>query len=169
MEGEGLASQGAASTTEEGGSVEYFESQNSQESVPLRMLLTTELMTVYPVQNPQGRRNYLHPGSGWLEWLTWDIRGNHVVIKHADGEYSLLAHLRKGSVAVSPGDHVKRGADPLSVLVVRVTVTLSVTVVLPDSNACCMNTTALRPLVNKCLRTIRTEGMWWTPSRYDVF
>jgi murein DD-endopeptidase MepM/ murein hydrolase activator NlpD len=54
-------------------------------------------------------RDHPHPGSGWLEWRTWDIRGNHVVIKHADGEYSLLAHLRKGSVTVSPGDHVDRG------------------------------------------------------------
>lgn len=54
-------------------------------------------------------RDHPHPGSGWLEWRTWDIRGNHVVIKHADGEYSLLAHLRKGSVAVSPADHVERG------------------------------------------------------------
>ncbi|WP_434523178.1 M23 family metallopeptidase [Halorubrum sp. AS12] len=55
-------------------------------------------------------RDHPHPGSGWLEWRTWDIRGNHVVIKHTDGEYSLLAHLRKGSVAVSPGDNIERGA-----------------------------------------------------------
>jgi len=54
-------------------------------------------------------RDHPHPGSGWLEWRTWDIRGNHVVLKHADGEYSLLAHLRKDSVAVSSGDHVERG------------------------------------------------------------
>ncbi|SER41490.1 M23 family metallopeptidase [Natrinema salaciae] len=54
-------------------------------------------------------RDYPRPGGGWLEWRTWDIRGNHVVIKHAGDEYSLLAHLREGSVSVSPGDHVERG------------------------------------------------------------
>lgn len=54
-------------------------------------------------------RDYPRPGSGWLEWRTWDIRGNHVVVEHDDGEYSLLAHLEEGSVTVSPGDRVERG------------------------------------------------------------
>lgn len=35
--------------------------------------------------------------------------GNHVVIDHGGGEYSFLAHLRRGSVAVSPGREVRRG------------------------------------------------------------
>lgn len=35
--------------------------------------------------------------------------GNHVVIDHGGGEYSLLAHLRRGSVAASPGEDVERG------------------------------------------------------------
>ncbi len=35
--------------------------------------------------------------------------GNHVVIDHGNGEYSLLAHLRRGSVAVQTGDHVNAG------------------------------------------------------------
>lgn len=35
--------------------------------------------------------------------------GNHVVIDHGNGEFSLLAHLRTGSVAVEPGDAVKPG------------------------------------------------------------
>jgi murein DD-endopeptidase MepM/ murein hydrolase activator NlpD len=35
--------------------------------------------------------------------------GNHVVIDHGHGEYSVLAHLRRGSVRVRPGDHVKSG------------------------------------------------------------
>lgn len=35
--------------------------------------------------------------------------GNHVVIDHGNGEYSLLGHLRQGSVAVKPGDVVKAG------------------------------------------------------------
>lgn len=61
------------------------------------------------VETKDGLRDHPWPGSGWLEWRTWDIRGNHVVLEHADGEYSLLAHLREGSITVSPGDHVERG------------------------------------------------------------
>lgn len=35
--------------------------------------------------------------------------GNHVVIEHANGEYSMLAHFRKQSVQVQVGDEVKAG------------------------------------------------------------
>jgi murein DD-endopeptidase MepM/ murein hydrolase activator NlpD len=35
--------------------------------------------------------------------------GNHVVIDHGHGEYSVLAHLRHGSVRVRAGDRVKSG------------------------------------------------------------
>jgi hypothetical protein len=35
--------------------------------------------------------------------------GNHVVIDHGNGEYSLLAHLMKGSVAVQAGQKVRSG------------------------------------------------------------
>jgi hypothetical protein len=35
--------------------------------------------------------------------------GNHVVIEHAPGHYTLYAHLREGSVLVRPGDPVVRG------------------------------------------------------------
>jgi murein DD-endopeptidase MepM/ murein hydrolase activator NlpD len=39
------------------------------------------------------------------------IAGNHVVIAAgADGPFVLLAHLRRGSVEVTVGDHVHRGA-----------------------------------------------------------
>lgn len=37
------------------------------------------------------------------------IFGNHVVIDHGAGEFSVLAHLRRGSVTVEPGDRVERG------------------------------------------------------------
>lgn len=56
-----------------------------------------------------GRRDYPHPGSAWLEWRTWDIAGNHVTIEHADGEYSFLAHLLEGSTTVAAGDSVTAG------------------------------------------------------------
>ena len=38
-----------------------------------------------------------------------DIRGNHVVIEHAHGEFSCLAHLAAGSVAVRTGEAVACG------------------------------------------------------------
>lgn len=41
--------------------------------------------------------------------------GNHVVIDHSNGEFSLLAHLQAGSVLVKLGDHVTQG-QPLGKL-----------------------------------------------------
>ncbi len=35
--------------------------------------------------------------------------GNFVLIRHSDHEYSLLAHLRQGSVCVKAGQHIKPG------------------------------------------------------------
>ncbi|MWG35621.1 M23 family metallopeptidase [Halomarina oriensis] len=55
-----------------------------------------------------GLRDHPSPGTGWTEWRTWDVRGNHVVVDH-DGEYSLLAHLQEGSVCVEPGERVEVG------------------------------------------------------------
>ncbi|KZN24023.1 peptidase M23 [Haladaptatus sp. R4] len=46
---------------------------------------------------------------GWFDVFQRDIRGNWVTIEHADGEYSVSAHLRCGSVEVAPGDRVERG------------------------------------------------------------
>lgn len=37
------------------------------------------------------------------------LLGNHVVIDHGDGAWGVYAHLRRGTVAVSPGDHVVAG------------------------------------------------------------
>ena len=38
-----------------------------------------------------------------------DVRGNHIIIKHKHGEYSLIAHLLKDSFKVREGDIVKQG------------------------------------------------------------
>ena len=38
-----------------------------------------------------------------------DIRGNYVLIQHAENEYSLLAHLKPDSICVNLGEQVKRG------------------------------------------------------------
>lgn len=35
--------------------------------------------------------------------------GNHLVINHGDGEFSILLHMKPGSVTVKKGDHVKQG------------------------------------------------------------
>ncbi|MDT4955595.1 MAG: hypothetical protein QOJ02_3733 [Acidobacteriota bacterium] len=45
----------------------------------------------------------------------WAVAGNVVVIDHGNGEFSLLAHMQKGSVRVKAGDKVKQG-DVLGLL-----------------------------------------------------
>ena len=39
------------------------------------------------------------------------IAGNYIMIDHQNGEYSVLAHLKKGSILVSVGDIVTRGQE----------------------------------------------------------
>jgi murein DD-endopeptidase MepM/ murein hydrolase activator NlpD len=41
--------------------------------------------------------------------------GNYVLLDHGNGEYSLFAHLRQGSVAVRPGQRIARG-EPLGAM-----------------------------------------------------
>lgn len=53
-------------------------------------------------------RDY-HRTNGWLDPLQRSILGNNVIIEHAGGEFSVLAHLERGSVAVEPGERVDRG------------------------------------------------------------
>ncbi len=38
-----------------------------------------------------------------------DIRGNYIMLNHGQNEFSLLAHLRPGSIRVRPGQRVSRG------------------------------------------------------------
>jgi len=40
---------------------------------------------------------------------TWDLRGNFIVIEHAEKEFSFIAHLLPGSITVRKGDKVKQG------------------------------------------------------------
>ncbi|HEV2148629.1 MAG TPA: M23 family metallopeptidase [Longimicrobiaceae bacterium] len=56
-----------------------------------------------------GVRDAPRPGTGWVDWLAADFRGNWVAIRHAGREHSFLAHLVPGSVRVRPGDPVRRG------------------------------------------------------------
>ena len=39
---------------------------------------------------------------------SFDMHGNYIELEHAQGEYSIYEHLRKESVAVTIGEHVKR-------------------------------------------------------------
>ena len=59
-----------------------------------------------------GCRDSPRPGTGIFDWRSPDIRGNHVMIEHADGNYSLTAHLRNGTVRVRTGQRVEAG-EPL--------------------------------------------------------
>ena len=61
------------------------------------------------VRARDGQRDYPFPGSGAVDMWCRDIRGNHILINHQQDEYSLLAHLRKGSVSVTVGDVVRAG------------------------------------------------------------
>ncbi|RKD93498.1 M23 family metallopeptidase [Halopiger aswanensis] len=60
------------------------------------------------VSTRDNHRDY-HRTNGWMDPLQRSILGNHVVIDHENGEYSVLAHLQRGSVAVEPGERVERG------------------------------------------------------------
>ena len=63
--------------------------------------------TVVRVRDEQ--RDYRLAGSGAVDMWCRDIRGNHILIQHREDEFSLLAHLRKGTVAVTVGERVRKG------------------------------------------------------------
>lgn len=54
-------------------------------------------------------RDYPRAGSGWIDWRIADLRGNYVVIRHSQHQYSLYAHLQAGSICVRSGEAVKAG------------------------------------------------------------
>lgn len=58
-----------------------------------------------------GIRDAPHVGTFWMDWLTRSIVGNSVLIRHAEGEYCLLGHLKRGSVRVKTGQTVKEGQE----------------------------------------------------------
>lgn len=57
-----------------------------------------------------GHRDY-HRTGGQVDPLQYRLAGNYVLIKHAESEYSFLAHLKKGSICVSAGDEVAQGQE----------------------------------------------------------
>jgi urea transporter/murein DD-endopeptidase MepM/ murein hydrolase activator NlpD len=56
-----------------------------------------EYVTDHVEDNPLGHNN------------TRDNWGNTVIIRHAEGLYSKLSHLRRGSIRVKKGDHLRQG------------------------------------------------------------
>src|SRR5690554_519549 len=50
-------------------------------------------------------------GFAVADFLCRHFAGNHVVIRHADGEYGFYAHLIKGSIPVKVGDQVTAGQE----------------------------------------------------------
>lgn len=48
-------------------------------------------------------------GDGTVECKAGDIRGNYIVIRHSDKEYSTIAHIMTNSILVKPGQKVTRG------------------------------------------------------------
>lgn len=62
------------------------------------------------VRARDGHRDH-HRTTGWVDPLQYRLAGNYVLIKHADDEYSFLAHLREGSICVASGDEVDRGQE----------------------------------------------------------
>lgn len=57
--------------------------------------------------NIRGGQSFFQPETVKAEPMRF--YGNHVVIDHGTGEFSLFGHLQKGSVLAKPGDHVVRG------------------------------------------------------------
>jgi hypothetical protein len=53
--------------------------------------------------------DYKKVGNYSLDWKTKNVIGNHIIIKHNNGEYSLYAHLKKQSIKVKKGDNVEKG------------------------------------------------------------
>lgn len=57
--------------------------------------------------NIRGGESYFKPDK--VRSAPMQFYGNYVVIDHGNGEFSLLGHVQKGSLAVKVGDAVKRG------------------------------------------------------------
>jgi Peptidase family M23 len=53
--------------------------------------------------------DYENVGDKSIDWKTRDFRGNFIIIKHCEGEYSFYAHLLKDSICVKKGDYVIQG------------------------------------------------------------
>ncbi len=62
------------------------------------------------VRAKDGHRDH-HRTTGWIDPLQYRLAGNYVLIKHAENEYSFLAHLKQGSISVKKGDDIDQGQE----------------------------------------------------------
>ncbi len=88
--------------TRSGGSFEGDGSKNEQYAAWGQPVVAAGEGVVVTAEDGVTDNEPNHPRGG-------NLFGNHVVIDHGTGEYSLVAHLMKGSVQVKPGDHVIMG------------------------------------------------------------
>jgi murein DD-endopeptidase MepM/ murein hydrolase activator NlpD len=58
-----------------------------------------------------GVRDAPSVGTGWIDWRTPRVGGNSVTVRHAEGEFSYLAHLIPGSIRVRVGQRVLKGDE----------------------------------------------------------
>jgi len=61
------------------------------------------------VRIKDGHRDYHR--TSMFDPLQYRLAGNCVLIKHAENEYSFLAHLKNGSIRVAKGEEVTRGQE----------------------------------------------------------
>lgn len=54
-------------------------------------------------------KDYQAVGDLSLDWKVKDFRGNFVIIKHYENEYSFIAHFKLDSIKVKEGDRVRQG------------------------------------------------------------
>ena len=57
----------------------------------------------------EGVRSAPFLGYGIVDFFSTNFVGNHVIIRHAEKEYGLYAHLIKGSIPLSENDFVQQG------------------------------------------------------------
>lgn len=63
--------------------------------------------TVVEVNNSTD--DYAGVGDCSIDWKTNDFRGNYIIIRHTENEFSFIAHFKRGSILVAVGEEVKQG------------------------------------------------------------
>ena len=83
---------------------------------PVRSMVDGEVVAVVSNQRDhRARSSWLAFGYMMLEGAVREfggarfVIGNHVIVRHSDGVFALVAHLKKGSTRVSLGDTVRAG------------------------------------------------------------
>ncbi len=61
------------------------------------------------IKTKDGIRDFPKPETKSIDHVCRDFRGNFLMIKHSEDEYSFIAHLIPGSIQISEGEKVKQG------------------------------------------------------------